>query len=135
MFLPCSLQSLTVGLVYHRPEDPITYLQQCIAKVNQTGWDRVTWDTFLVTEEDVPNPDEKSVVQNSAPLSPTIHTSPEGFMPAIPSRIEETEGSSNTANIDHGKERGSTAKRTLGEEEKSGGAERPTQIAKSRHLL
>ncbi|XP_071371001.1 adenylate kinase isoenzyme 5-like, partial [Centroberyx affinis] len=40
--------SLLTGLLYHRPEDPVGFLQLCLSKTRQLGGpEGVAWDTFL----------------------------------------------------------------------------------------
>lgn len=48
----CFLQSLLTGLMYHRPDDPIDYLESCLKKVRELGGtDKVRWDTFVGQEK------------------------------------------------------------------------------------
>ena len=35
------------GLMYHRPVDPIRYLQECLEKIKQKDYRSVRWDLFL----------------------------------------------------------------------------------------
>ncbi len=35
------------GLMYHRPEDHVKYLQECLNKVKEDGMDNVSWNIFI----------------------------------------------------------------------------------------
>lgn len=35
------------GLMYHRPQDHIKYLIDCLQKVNDKGYQNVTWSSFV----------------------------------------------------------------------------------------
>ncbi|XP_044052053.1 adenylate kinase isoenzyme 5-like [Siniperca chuatsi] len=49
--LPQLLESLFTGLLYHHPEDPISFLQSCLITTRQLGGpEAVTWDTFIHLE-------------------------------------------------------------------------------------
>ncbi|MBN3301596.1 KAD5 kinase, partial [Amia calva] len=44
-------QSMLTGLMYHRPEDPLTYLENCLQKARELGGpERVRWDTFITPD-------------------------------------------------------------------------------------
>ncbi|XP_074525782.1 uncharacterized protein LOC141790046 [Halichoeres trimaculatus] len=46
--LPQLLESLLTGLLYHHPEDPISFLHSCLITTTQLGGpEAVTWDTFI----------------------------------------------------------------------------------------
>uniref|UniRef100_A0A4W4FGR3 Adenylate kinase isoenzyme 5 n=1 Tax=Electrophorus electricus TaxID=8005 RepID=A0A4W4FGR3_ELEEL len=50
--IPQLFESLLTGLMYHRPEDPIDYLESCLKKVRELGGpDKVRWDTFVGQEK------------------------------------------------------------------------------------
>nr|XP_057918116.1 adenylate kinase isoenzyme 5 isoform X2 [Doryrhamphus excisus] len=50
--IPQLFESLLTGLMYHRPDDPIDYLEGCLKKVRELGGpDRVRWDTFVGQEK------------------------------------------------------------------------------------
>uniref|UniRef100_A0A8C5WWT1 Adenylate kinase isoenzyme 1 n=1 Tax=Laticauda laticaudata TaxID=8630 RepID=A0A8C5WWT1_LATLA len=52
--IPQLFESMLTGLMYHRPEDPIGYLEGCLKKVRAMGGlEKLQWDTFL-SQEDVP---------------------------------------------------------------------------------
>lgn len=40
-------QSLMTGLMYHRPQDHIKYLIDCLQKVHDKGQDNITWSSFV----------------------------------------------------------------------------------------
>lgn len=43
---------MLTGLMYSRPEDPISYLECCLQKVRELGGpEKVQWDTFLGPEQ------------------------------------------------------------------------------------
>ncbi|XP_070689533.1 adenylate kinase isoenzyme 5-like [Pempheris klunzingeri] len=49
--LPQLLESLLTGLLYHHPEDPVSFLQSCLITTRQLGGpEAVTWDTFIHLE-------------------------------------------------------------------------------------
>ncbi|XP_054623290.1 adenylate kinase isoenzyme 5 isoform X2 [Dunckerocampus dactyliophorus] len=50
--IPQLFESLLTGLMYHRPDDPIDYLEGCLKKVRELGGpDKVRWDTFVGQEK------------------------------------------------------------------------------------
>ncbi|XP_072104551.1 adenylate kinase isoenzyme 5-like isoform X2 [Mobula birostris] len=50
--IPLLFESMLTGLMYHRPEEPIEYLESCLKKVREMGGlERVRWDTFIVQEK------------------------------------------------------------------------------------
>ncbi|MGH0116841.1 UNVERIFIED_CONTAM: hypothetical protein FKN15_019230 [Acipenser sinensis] len=68
---------MLTGLMYHRPEDPLGYLESCLQKARELGGpERVRWDTFI-TQDRRPLPpinrgqSKKTVFRaEPAPLSP-----------------------------------------------------------------
>ncbi|KAM8759743.1 adenylate kinase isoenzyme 5-like isoform 2-T2 [Acanthopagrus schlegelii] len=49
--LPQLLESLLTGVLYHRPGDPVSFLQSCLTTTTQLGGpEAVTWDTFILLE-------------------------------------------------------------------------------------
>ena len=52
----CCLQSLMTGLMYYRPEDHITYLQECLRKVQSEGAESVRWNLFIQQRLKTPLP-------------------------------------------------------------------------------
>ncbi|XP_051250609.1 adenylate kinase isoenzyme 5-like isoform X2 [Dicentrarchus labrax] len=49
--VPQLLESLLTGLLYHRPEDPVDFLQRCLITTRQLGGpESVAWDTFIHLE-------------------------------------------------------------------------------------
>ncbi|XP_060895033.1 mucin-7-like [Labrus mixtus] len=54
--LPQLLESLLTGLLYHHPEDPISFLHSCLTTTRHLGGPRaVTWDTFIHLERHRPS--------------------------------------------------------------------------------
>ncbi|KAM4695811.1 adenylate kinase isoenzyme 1 isoform 1-T1 [Rhinophrynus dorsalis] len=46
--IPRLFESLLTGLMYYRPEDPISYMELCLQRVRDLGGpEKVQWDTFL----------------------------------------------------------------------------------------
>ncbi|XP_038601583.1 adenylate kinase isoenzyme 1 isoform X1 [Tachyglossus aculeatus] len=46
--IPQLFESMLTGLMYHRPEDPVGYLESCLQRVRELGGpEKVQWDTFL----------------------------------------------------------------------------------------
>ncbi|XP_015222435.1 adenylate kinase isoenzyme 5 isoform X2 [Lepisosteus oculatus] len=46
--IPQLFESMLTGLMYHRPEDPLMYLENCLQKARELGGpERVRWDTFI----------------------------------------------------------------------------------------
>ncbi|XP_049908016.1 adenylate kinase isoenzyme 5-like [Epinephelus moara] len=46
--LPQLLESLLTGVLYHHPDDPVSFLQSCLIRTRQLGGpEAVTWDTFI----------------------------------------------------------------------------------------
>ncbi|BHF58518.1 Adenylate kinase isoenzyme 5 [Sparganum proliferum] len=48
--IPQLFECLMTGLMYHRPVDPLQYLQECIEKIKRQGSQNVRWDLFLETK-------------------------------------------------------------------------------------
>ncbi|XP_055520166.1 adenylate kinase isoenzyme 5-like isoform X4 [Leucoraja erinacea] len=49
--IPLLFESMLTGLMYHRPDEPIEYLENCLKKVKEIGGlERVRWDTFIAQE-------------------------------------------------------------------------------------
>ncbi|KAL4623330.1 adenylate kinase isoenzyme 5-like isoform X1 [Arapaima gigas] len=49
--VPQLFESMLTGLMYHRPDDPITFLEGCLQKVRELGGlERVSWDTFITPD-------------------------------------------------------------------------------------
>lgn len=75
--IPQLFESMLTGLMYHRPEDPLGYLESCLQKARELGGpERVRWDTFI-TQDRRPLPpinggqSKKTVFRaEPAPLSP-----------------------------------------------------------------
>ncbi|XP_059495898.1 adenylate kinase isoenzyme 5-like isoform X2 [Stegostoma tigrinum] len=45
-------KSMLTGLMYHRPEEPLEYLENCLKKVREIGGlEKVRWDMFIVQEK------------------------------------------------------------------------------------
>ena len=60
------------GLMYHKPSDHITFLQQCLARAREIGGD-YKWDTFIY----------KSTLQDSSPQSRQLFSTTKP-LPPIP---------------------------------------------------
>ncbi|XP_059193430.1 adenylate kinase isoenzyme 5-like [Centropristis striata] len=55
--VPQLLESLLTGLLYHHPEDPVSFLQSCLMSTRQLGGpEAVTWDTFIHLERQQQRP-------------------------------------------------------------------------------
>ncbi|XP_061459986.1 adenylate kinase isoenzyme 1 isoform X1 [Rhineura floridana] len=49
--IPQLFESMLTGLMYYRPEDPVSYLEHCLQKVRELGGpEMVQWDTFISQE-------------------------------------------------------------------------------------
>ncbi|KAL0978975.1 hypothetical protein UPYG_G00178740 [Umbra pygmaea] len=49
--IPQLLESMLTGLMFHRPEDPIDFLENCLQKVRELGGPEcVSWNTFMSPE-------------------------------------------------------------------------------------
>ncbi|XP_062921126.1 adenylate kinase isoenzyme 5 [Mobula hypostoma] len=50
--IPPLFESMLTGLMYHRPDDPVDFLQGCLKRVKELGGpDKVRWDTFVAQEK------------------------------------------------------------------------------------
>ena len=36
-----------VGLLHHRPENPLDFIDVCLDRVREIGWKNVRWNTFV----------------------------------------------------------------------------------------
>ncbi|KAK1786738.1 hypothetical protein P4O66_017136 [Electrophorus voltai] len=103
---PLVLQSLLTGLMYHRPEDPIDYLESCLKKVRELGGpDKVRWDTFVGQEKKSLPPlnggqSRRSFFRNVLPDSPSFPYRRYDRLPPIPQfSIESDSDLSETAEL------------------------------------
>ncbi|KAG7480467.1 hypothetical protein MATL_G00056330 [Megalops atlanticus] len=49
--IPQLFESMLTGLMYHRPEDPLLFLESCLQKARELGGpERVSWDTFITPD-------------------------------------------------------------------------------------
>ncbi|XP_078387222.1 adenylate kinase isoenzyme 5-like [Cetorhinus maximus] len=49
--IPLLFESMLTGLMYHQPEEPLEYLENCLKKVREIGGlEKVRWDTFIIQE-------------------------------------------------------------------------------------
>ncbi|XP_039979102.1 adenylate kinase 5, like isoform X2 [Xiphias gladius] len=79
--VPQLLESLLTGLLYHRPEDPISFLQSCLIRTRQLGGPQViTWETFIHLDRDKlrpepskthPGPARTTSVPTITPITPS----------------------------------------------------------------
>ncbi|XP_048045381.1 adenylate kinase 5, like isoform X1 [Megalobrama amblycephala] len=50
-YVVCVFKSMLTGLMYHRPEDPLTFLESCLQKTRDLGGPEcVAWDTFITPD-------------------------------------------------------------------------------------
>ncbi|XP_077370676.1 adenylate kinase isoenzyme 5 [Festucalex cinctus] len=76
--IPQLFESLLTGLMYHRPDDPVDYLEGCLKKVRELGGpDKVRWDTFVGQEKKTLPPlnggqSRRSLFRNVMPESPNF---------------------------------------------------------------
>ncbi|XP_048395587.1 adenylate kinase isoenzyme 5 isoform X5 [Stegostoma tigrinum] len=76
--IPQLFESLLTGLMHHKPEDPVDYLESCLKKVKELGGpDRVRWDTFVAQEKRILPPlngcqSRRSFFRNVLPDSPSF---------------------------------------------------------------
>lgn len=49
--IPHLFESMLTGLMYHRPEDPLGFLENCLQKTRELGGpESVAWDTFIMPD-------------------------------------------------------------------------------------
>ncbi|XP_030647634.1 adenylate kinase 5, like [Chanos chanos] len=49
--IPQLFESMLTGLMYHRPEDPLGFLENCLQKARELGGpESVAWDTFITPD-------------------------------------------------------------------------------------
>ena len=83
------LQSLMTGLMYYKPEDHITFLQECLRKVKHEGIDEVKWNIFIESRKKTPLPPIASDGSTSIKRDPSfitgllIRCSFEFFLPVV----------------------------------------------------
>ncbi|CAH1785749.1 unnamed protein product, partial [Owenia fusiformis] len=58
--VPQLFECLMTGLMYHRPKDHISYLQECLNKISESGLEQVRWNLFI----------EQKRAKTPAPLPP-----------------------------------------------------------------
>jgi len=42
-----------VGLLHHRPENPLDFIDVCLDRVREIGWKNVRWNTFVEETEGI----------------------------------------------------------------------------------
>jgi len=42
-----------VGLLHHRPENPLDFIDVCLDRVREIGWKNVRWNTFVEAAEGI----------------------------------------------------------------------------------
>jgi len=42
-----------VGLLHHRPENPLDFIDLCLDRVREIGWKNVRWNTFVEDTEGI----------------------------------------------------------------------------------
>jgi len=45
--IPQLFESLTAGLLHHKPDEPVRFMQLCLAELNVIDKSRLRWDTFI----------------------------------------------------------------------------------------
>ncbi|CAM1292267.1 Uncharacterised protein g383 [Pycnogonum litorale] len=45
--VPQIFESIMTGLMYHRPDDHLTYMEQCLLMMRQKGMKDLSWNTFI----------------------------------------------------------------------------------------
>ncbi|XP_040897835.1 adenylate kinase isoenzyme 5-like [Toxotes jaculatrix] len=76
-----------LSLLYHRPDDPISFLQSCLIRTRQMGGaEAVTWDTFIHLDRDQlrPGPPISSIDHETSSGPPQTATEPRVLLPAPP---------------------------------------------------
>uniref|UniRef100_A0A8C7E7P9 Adenylate kinase isoenzyme 1 n=1 Tax=Naja naja TaxID=35670 RepID=A0A8C7E7P9_NAJNA len=74
---------MLTGLMYHRPEDPIGYLEGCLKKVRAMGGlEKLQWDTFLSQEDVQPTAGglNKNAIFQPGPASPPFSSHQDGSL-------------------------------------------------------
>ncbi|KAK4469828.1 hypothetical protein MN116_007340 [Schistosoma mekongi] len=66
--IPQLFECLLTGLMYHRPNDHLYYLQQCIETIRVSGVDSIRWDLFL---------QQKPTVQSSLHVEANLDDNPQ----------------------------------------------------------
>ncbi|XP_070759831.1 adenylate kinase isoenzyme 5-like [Enoplosus armatus] len=90
--LPQLLESLLTGLLYHHPEDPVSFLQSCLITTRQLGGpEAVTWDTFVHLERHQLSPRHPkttsiSFINNKTPSGPPKTALELKLLPPAPPR-------------------------------------------------
>ncbi len=87
-----SLKALTVGLIRHRPEDHLDFLQSCLDEVKDLPSDRVSWDTFLSKNPQVAPIHSRSPLNGSVTLldgvtnnNESVQLTKHPLLPQVPS--------------------------------------------------
>ncbi|XP_049433699.1 uncharacterized protein LOC125889698 [Epinephelus fuscoguttatus] len=95
--LPQLLESLLTGVLYHHPDDPVSFLQSCLIRTRQLGGpEAVTWDTFIQPDRRQlsptpfePAPEPPRTVSSVPPTTPQIppKIAPIPSTPSVPPKI------------------------------------------------
>ncbi|KAF7240987.1 Adenylate kinase isoenzyme 5 [Varanus komodoensis] len=82
--IPRLFESMLTGLMYHRPEDPVAYLEHCLQKVRELGGpEMVQWDTFVSPEKQAVQPVGNGQGRKPAFYTDTAPCSQFGPLPAV----------------------------------------------------
>ncbi|XP_031550081.1 adenylate kinase isoenzyme 5-like [Actinia tenebrosa] len=65
-------ESLVTGLVHNRPEDPVSFMEQCLQRVKQKK--EIKWDSFLSLDDEK---EDKSAQTDAKNFEKLFQTEPE----------------------------------------------------------
>nr|XP_029134498.1 adenylate kinase isoenzyme 5-like [Labrus bergylta] len=83
-------ESLLTGLLYHHPEDPISFLHSCLTTTRHLGGPRaVTWDTFIHLERHRPSPPPSPVLSQLSIDSDSDMTESSGLQQEVSIKLSQ----------------------------------------------
>ena len=68
------------GLMYYRPEDHLSYLQECLKRVHEAGVDNIRWQHFVDQRRKTPLPPIPSEGDGRHVRTPTTGTRDNSFI-------------------------------------------------------
>uniref|UniRef100_H2Z2U7 RIIa domain-containing protein n=1 Tax=Ciona savignyi TaxID=51511 RepID=H2Z2U7_CIOSA len=81
--IPQLIESILVGLVHDRPDDPLTFISQCIESAKESGAKQISWNSFIPTTKLGPL---KVATKHGKKTKPVFQTEPPSHLFSDPKK-------------------------------------------------